>query len=353
METGTLERVAEMAQPISDYKILSFYHEAKTLAKDGMVAPRLVSMWLSNCCNLKCSGCWWMAAHKASADRADAELVKKLVDELVSLGTESIEFSGGGESTLHPDFCSMAKYVKSKGVSVGVLTNGTVLNKGYLEKSDCQIGTFSYIRTSLDYSNPKSYLAGKGVDLFETVVGNAKSLIDMRGIELCPKIGFKFLLNTKNISEMADMVSLSESVGVDYAQFKFEHSSGNMVDDRQTRYADMQVRALRKKADIPVYGILKRAPCNVRCFMSPIHAVVDCFGNVYTCCHFSDERGLIGNAFEEGFVNLWFSEKHREVMNKLSPGMCERESGGGCRWFGYNEIMDRVINRHDGDLEFI
>ena len=180
-----------------------------------------------------------------------------------------------------------------------------------------------------------------------------KSLIEARGIELRPRLGFKFLLNTKNIIEMAEMVALSESIGVDYIQFKAEHSSAAVIDDRQARYADMQIRALRKKASIPIYGKLRRAHCNVKCFMSPIHAVIDCLGNVYACCHFSDKRGYIGNAFSEGFENLWFSEKHKNTVDGLSPQMCEQASGGGCRWFGYNEIMDRVIGGHDGDLEFI
>ena len=342
-----------MVQPVSDYKILSFYHEAKKLIKGKMVVPRLISVWTTNYCNLRCLGCWYFNKNgKENHVSMDVTKYKKFVDEIKSLGTKSVELSVA-ESTIHPEFCEMVKYSKTSNLSVAVITNGTVLNSKYLEKNGLDIKSFSFIRISLDYSNPKSYLSGKGADLFEQVVDNTKSLLDIRGIEVRPRIGFKFILNTRNLIEMTDMVALSESVGVDYVQFKAEHSSDSVIDDRQARYADMQIRVLRKKAGIPVYGKVQKNPCIIKCFMSPIHAIIDCLGNVYTCCHFSDKRGFIGNAFEEGFSNLWFSEKHKNTIDGLSPQMCEQASGGGCRWFKYNDVMNRVINGHEGDLEFI
>ena len=342
-----------MIQPIEERKILSFYHDAKKLLNGVMVAPRFVSMWLTNYCNLECSGCWWMKGHDQSQKRMDTGKYRMLIDELTELKVEGIEYTGGGESTLHPDFCRMAMYAKEKGLAVGILTNGTVLSKDYLEKNECSIDTFRYVRVSLDAAGPGTYESAKKNNLFERVVANTCSLVEARGQLTFPRVGFKFLLNKANLTEMAEMVALAESSCVDYVQFKLEHSSDGTIDDKQARYADLQIRKLRKKADIPVYGSAERKKCLHKCFMSPIHAVIDCEGNVYACCFFSDERGLIGNAFEQGFGNVWFSDKHRNVMESITPEMCDGASGMGCRWFGYNEIMDKVISEHEGDLEFI
>jgi len=38
-------------------KILSYYQDAKKLIKGGMILPRMISIWLTTNCNLKCGFC--------------------------------------------------------------------------------------------------------------------------------------------------------------------------------------------------------------------------------------------------------------------------------------------------------
>ena len=344
---------AGVIHPIEQYKILSFYQDAKKLLKGEMIIPRFVSVWLSGHCNLKCSGCWWMRGHESDKTMMDLDKFKSMIDEISLLGVESAEMSGGGESTLHPDFLEMCMYAKSKGMSVGVLTNGTVLSAEYLKAMECPIDTFSYIRVSLDAATSEIYKSIKRSDLWNRVTENITSLIEMRDDNKRPRIGTKFLLNSVNLTEIERMIIVAESIGVDYVHFKAEHSSENTLDDKQARYADTLIRMLKKKHTIPIYGKVQKSKCDLKCFMSPVHAVIDHLGNVYVCCFFSNDDGLIGNIFDRSFMDVWFSGKHKEVIDNITQDMCEQESGGGCRWFGYNDTMHKVIEEHEGDLEFI
>lgn len=294
-----------------------------------------------------------MKGHESDKTIMDLNKFRNMIDEVSIFGTESMEFSGGGESTLHPNFIEMCLYAKDKGISVGVLTNGTILSKVYLNSRECPIDTFSYIRISLDAATPETFKSIKKSDMFEKITTNISLLIKMRGANKRPRIGTKFLLNNINISEIEKMVMLAEKLGVDYVQFKAEHSSGNTLDNSQVEYADVSIQTIKNKYTIPIYGRIQKSRCNLKCFMSPIHAVIDHLGNIYTCCFFSNENGLIGNIFDRSFVDVWFSGKHREIIDNITPEMCEQASGSGCRWFGYNEIMDGVINHNEGDLEFI
>ena len=46
------------------------------------------------------------------------------------------------------------------------------------------------------------------------------------------------------------------------------------------------------------------------CFLAPIHAVITSEGNLLNCCYANKPEQVIGNVLEEGFADVWFSEKH-------------------------------------------
>jgi molybdenum cofactor biosynthesis enzyme MoaA len=55
--------------------------------------------------------------------------VKKIVDTLHSHGLLSVILIGGGEPTLHGDFGEIVRYIKSKKLQLGIVTNGSRLEK--------------------------------------------------------------------------------------------------------------------------------------------------------------------------------------------------------------------------------
>ena len=57
------------------------------------------------------------------------EDIKRSVDTLKSHGVLSIILLGGGEPTLHKYFGEIVRYIKSKGVQLGIVTNGSSLYK--------------------------------------------------------------------------------------------------------------------------------------------------------------------------------------------------------------------------------
>lgn len=85
-----------MSVSIEGHKILSFYQDAKKLIKGELVIPRFVSMWLTTSCDLSCSYCFFNDKNKEKKF-ADTNKVKKFIDEISSLGVESLELC------LHPD----------------------------------------------------------------------------------------------------------------------------------------------------------------------------------------------------------------------------------------------------------
>ena len=84
--------------------------------------------------------------------------------------------------------------------------------------------------------------------------------------------------------------------------------------------------------------------------MSPIHAVIDSNGNIYVCCFFQNQDLKIGNIFENRFLDVWGSERHKKLIEGIDINECNRVD---CRWAFYNNWMKSVIDDDFLDISFI
>ena len=324
---------------LEGHKILSYYHEARKLENKQMVVPRMVGIWLTNNCNLGCTYCYYADKHDNSF--LQTKRVYQLLDELRELGVESLEFSGGGEPTLHWNCFELIKRAKTMGFKVGLLTNGTVMDFDNIHYLD-------YIRVSLDSQDRESYERIKGKDYFARVLNNVKKLISLRQSPR-PRVGIKFMINRSNFIEIEQMVRLGiESGPVDYVQFKATHTDKDEL-AKYSETVESRLNELKAKYSGFVYGSVKRARAKVKCFMSPIHATITAKGEVLGCCYLFSDKVVIGNIYETSFKNIWFTKKHWDVIESISKEECDKLD---CRWNYYNWYMSEVM-KGGNDIEFI
>lgn len=328
-------------------KILSYYQDAVKLLKGEIIIPRMLSVWLSQVCNLRCEFCLFSDYNREVNKFMDTRKFIEFINEVSSLGIEGVEFCGGGESMMHPDFYQIAEYVKFKGLKVGVLTNGTVMDVERMVK------TFSYVRLSLDAVTAELYnqLKHPVVDgMFEKVKENAKKLVEMRGKKDKPHIGLKFLVMKDNLGYISEAVKIAMDLKVDYIQFKRVHSSAFELTKKDEEEAE-RILALCKESDrIAVVGGVRKIILKSKCFMAPIHVVMDSDGNIYVCCYFEGRDLKIGNVFENRFLDVWGSEKHKRIIGGIDINECNKVD---CRWARFNEFMGEVIKDDIMDISFI
>lgn len=99
-----------------------------------------------------------------------------------------------------------------------------------------------------------------------------------------------------------------------------------------------------------VQGTVLKLKPKTYCFMAPIHAVITPTGKVLTCCYFTEDKYVIGNAFIDGFKNVWNSEKHIKVIHSIKQEHCAKFD---CRFHKYNDEMLQVIENNKHNLSFI
>jgi pyruvate-formate lyase-activating enzyme len=125
-------------------KLLKHLDKLKLIQDGKPPSPVMAHISLINACNLTCSFCCF--ANRDLKDRLSTEKVKQALDSFKKIGITGIEFTGGGEPTLHPDFHEIAQYAYDLGFKLGVCTNGKNLGKK-IKKDTVKL--FSWFRLGL------------------------------------------------------------------------------------------------------------------------------------------------------------------------------------------------------------
>jgi len=190
--------------------------------------PISINLDLTSACNFSCSYCVdSMILNTGSYLKL--EEIKKTINFLHSKGLLSVILVGGGEPTLHKDFAEIVDYLKSKTLEVGIVTNGSRLDKvqevaDLLEKGD-------WVRISIDAAKQETFenLHRPKTDVtLDRILEKAKKLKERNPLV---SLGYSFVIVwqgiditgdrlSPNIDEMAESARLAREYAFDYVSFK-------------------------------------------------------------------------------------------------------------------------------------
>jgi Fe-coproporphyrin III synthase len=166
----------------------------------------LVTLYLTERCNSRCVTCdYWRHG------RADVTLgsVLELLPSLARLQTQAVLFSGG-EPLLNPHWADIAEVLRSRGLTLWLLTSGLSLAKHSRRVSEL----FDAVTVSLDGTNPQTYMAIRGLDAFDKVCEGVR-LTARAGI----KVSLRVTLQRANYRELPQFVSLARRIGAGQVSF--------------------------------------------------------------------------------------------------------------------------------------
>ena len=237
-------------------------------------APVSINLDLTSACNFSCPYCV-DAAILNQGTALSREHVRKTLDLLTSKGLRSVIFLGGGEPTLHRHFGEIVRETKGKGLQVGIVTNGTGLDKvtqiaPVLEEKD-------WVRVSIDAGLEKTFRA---LHRPRTSVTLRRILKEAREVkERNPRLslGYSFVIVwagvetygekiPPNVEEMAEAVRQAGEACFDYISFKpclvrletsQKESLLDQVQPEEERRILEQIRVNLKKANEAAEGRIK------------------------------------------------------------------------------------------------
>lgn len=357
------ERSVELAAKEHSWgedNILSFLkegrqlHQALKVDRDSLGAllpfppPRFVSIWISEVCNLDCTYCYFSETNSDKSHQyIPTDTMLRWLKVVKDFGAEALEFSGGGEPTLHPDFEKFIIETKKMGYKLGLITHAC--NPMPIKT---MVENLSYVRCGLDAATSKTHDAikrNKRKDYwFDKAIENIRDMVEMRNEikSTTFTVGIKVVLNTVNLFELNEMIKLAKDLDVNYIQFKSEHSSNNSLSEEDKKKCQDVIDADSDQIT-NVTGNVYHQRATTACFMSPIHTVVTATGKILQCCYFENRPiGTIHQPLRE----VWGGEEHRKVMKKTLVSECDKVD---CRWNYYNRHMKELIEDPLSQVSFI
>lgn len=192
------------------------------------VGPVSINLDLTQACNFSCPFCVDSSIIN-SGKSFNLETIKKTLEILHAKGLLSVILLGGGEPTLYKEFVAVVQEIKKKQLQVGIVTNGTKLDRiaevvGLLNEKD-------WIRISLDAAREETFKAlhrPKTKVTLKRILGQAQKIKQMN-----PKVslGYSFVIIWEgvevqgkelpsNLDEMPEAVTLAREYSFDYVSFK-------------------------------------------------------------------------------------------------------------------------------------
>lgn len=272
-----------MIDPIEEYRKYFKYPET-------IPFPRRVTVELSNRCNLRCIMCP-RNFYKGSDSFMDAELYKKIIDEISEYKDITLVPFFRGESLLHPNFFELIKYAKDKNVGhIQLATNAMLLNKRKAREI-IDIG-IDFISFSLDTLGKENYERIRKGAKYDIVLNNVENFIDMRnknGLKI-PEIQVSVVETEATKATLQDFID-KWLPRVDRVRVYIEHS-------KDGRFGSIE-------------GIndAERRPCLK--LLTDIVIYQD--GMVALCNHDWDRKEFIGNVRENKISDIWNNDVYREI----------------------------------------
>lgn len=315
----------------------------------------MVEMDLTNRCQLKCKFCTF----KYIDDRSDidTEKAEKAIFDMAKMGVKAINFTGGGEPTLHKDFNRIVLFAKRCGLDVGLFTNGFNLSIG---ACDAILSSCHWVRISVDASDNSEFENIKCVkNGFSKVEDSIRLLLDRKAVlNSKTDIGVGYVITQDNYNHIYDFAKyfLKEDFrGLKYIQYK--PMIDNCFEDNhiERRWWKEEVEPLLLKS----MELDNRVVINYYKFNDLVsdiereydvcygHSFSPCLGatgDLWVCTHLRNIDGYsFGNINTQDFEEIWKSQNREKVVKNIDISRCQKY----CRNNEINKVLYQL--RHGGE----
>jgi MoaA/NifB/PqqE/SkfB family radical SAM enzyme len=331
----------------SSDKILKHLDRVNEWLKGGNPSPITVELDMTNICNHRCPECVVNYFRIADNSFLSQHVAKNIISQLAKNKIRGLIFTGGGEPLCNPYTLDMVELAKSKGLDLGFITNGSLLND---KSARVILKNCTWIRISLDAASPKVFKLIHGMDggEFNKVIGNIELLARTKNLlkSRCV-IGVGFLTCDNSVSDMVRATLLTKKLGVDYLQFRpmqihnggrFEYHWTDVQEEiaECLKYSGNEFQVLYSKHKYEMAHDSNFGRNYDKCFGQQFATVISASAKTYVCCHTRGyEKYCIGDLTKRSFKEIWNSKRRKSVVNNIDFRDCIPL----CRDNTFNQIL--------------
>lgn len=374
--------MTEIGGPYSNLKVFHQHDRLEQLRRGEQIVPTQCQIILSDLCNHDCSFCSYRWSGYTSNELfAVGEMAKfgtnnpnrmishdkaiEILDDCAEMGVRAIQFTGGGEPTVHPQHREVFQHALDLGLDLAMVSNGAIFRKasaGVQSTVDLLLRA-TWVRISLDAGTPETYSAIRRVPpaIFPQVTGNIRSLVAAKQkAGNGPVIGVGFVVTKENWREVVAATEMARDLGVDNIRISAVFQPDD--DAYFASFYDAAFEQCRIAASLatPSFRVFNRFAARLEdlhdknpdysfCGYQQFNTYVGADLNVYRCCTTAYNRiGEIGSLKNQRFRELWESEQKRRAIGDFNAAGCPR-----CMFNTINKTILYAINDKPEHANFI
>lgn len=349
-----------MSNAYSNFKAAYHLDDIKAFRNKKPNPPRHVQIILSDLCNQNCSFCAYRMDGGFSTEnfreissiglikknpnrKIPTEKVFEILKDCSEIGVKAIQFTGGGEPTLHPDYLSIFQEAHRLNFQTALVTNGT----RFEDWDFATLNRMSWIRVSLDAGNKDTYEKIRESKLWNKVISNIKTLGKFTN---GPLVGVGFVITKDNYKEIYDAAKIVKEAKIPYMRIAaiFSNEGSKYYKDiyesilTDITYAkEMLSTANFKLIDLFSHRLSdldQGSPVNSFCGYQHFTLYIGGDQKLYRCCTTSyTSHGEIGDLKNMSLKNWWMNEAE-DAYKDFDAQTCHH-----CQFNAQNEVINNLI----------
>jgi wyosine [tRNA(Phe)-imidazoG37] synthetase (radical SAM superfamily) len=373
----------EVGGPYSALKVFHHRDRLEQLKRGEQIVPTQLQIILSDLCNHDCSFCSyrWSGYTSNELFTAGAELaafgtnnpnrmlpyekVIEVLDDCQEMGVQAIQYTGGGEPTVHPKHRELFQATIDRGLQFALVSNGAIFRKASADVRSTVdlLLEAAWVRFSIDAGNSNTYSAIRRIPktIFRQVIDNIQSLVDAKAAAgRGPIIGIGFVVTKENWREAAQAAELAKTIGADNirisavfqpdddAYFRDFHLNAAAACREATKFADASFAVFNRFSD-RLEDLHDKHPDYSFCGYQQFNCYLGGDMSVYRCCNTAYSlHGLIGSIKDQRFKDLWASEVKRRKIGDFDASGCPR-----CMFNRVNKTINYALGEKAEHTAFV
>ena len=300
-----------------------------------------VHLSLSSSCNLQCKYCYAAERIESKHPHLTLDEYKQVIDDLCNISSGITFTITGGEPLLNPLWQTIAQYIKSKGCTLLLLSNGLLINE---KNIDFIKQHFDLVTLSLDGPTRESHKLTRG-DNFEAVL-KAVNLLKEHNVDHT----ISMTVTRLNIDQVEAMARRFGS----RLNFAPLFPVSDLANDQLSITGEQYYQALSQ-----AFGVEPLSYCEAsldmskhmksrKCAIGDNEISISPTGDVYPCQLLHMSQFLAGNIHEQSIIDIYRNSEALKRCANLDVDSIEKcrdcairyICGGACRARGFYETGD-------------
>jgi len=348
----------------------AWHQERLDTFRAGRIPPPVhIHMILSDLCNQDCHFCAYRMSGGLSSElfvggsegarigtnnpkrQMPTDKALEIIEDCAEMGVKAIQFTGGGEPTVHPQHLEIFHRAQSLGMDTALVTNGLKL-----DPTSPVIRALKWIRVSIDAGDAEAYARVRRVSpgQFRMVWHNVVALANA---PYTGTLGIGFVVTPENYHGLVEAAMRAEGAGADNMRVGAVFSKaglayygrGDLIPRIVKEIAAAKDKMARLGSDFDVIDLFGRrlgdleegSPDNSECHYQHFTIFIGGDLNVYRCCNTAYTMlGKVGSLKEQRFLD--FMRGAAQAYYPFDARGCRY-----CQFIGQNKAIRSLITPPD------